>query len=198
LPGAVLLAALAVHHHHVRSGVDYVGVFLASGVSWVALPGPGEAALIAASISAAHGHLDLTAVLAIAWAGASAGGTAGWAIGLRGGRGLITAPGPLRRLRLGLIARGDRFYERYGALAVLLTPSWVAGIHHMRASRFLIANALSALIWALSVGIGAYLLGPSISDIVADEGLAGAVAIATLVVVAVVLARRRASRRLSR
>lgn len=198
MPGAVLLAALAVHHHHVRSGVDYVGLFLACGVSWVALPGPGEAALIAASISAAHGHLDLTAVVAIAWAGASAGGAAGWVIGLRGGRGLLTAPGPLRRLRLGLIAGGDRFYERYGALAVLLTPSWVAGIHHMRASRFLLANALSALIWALSIGVGAYLVGPSISDIVADEGLAGTVAIAALVVLAVVLARRRASRRLSR
>jgi len=189
------LTVLAVYHHHVHSGVDYVGVFLASGVSWVALPGPGEAALIAASISAAHGHLDLTAVIAVAWAGAGAGGTAGWMIGVRGGRGLLTAPGPLRHLRLGLISRGDRFYERYGPLAVLFTPSWVAGIHRMRTSRFLLANALSALIWALSIGLGAYLVGPSITDIVADAGLAGGAAVAALVVIAFMLARRRASRR---
>ena len=192
------LAVLAAHPHHVHSGVDYVGVFLAAGVSWVALPGPGEAALVAASISAAHGHLDLTAVVAIAWAGAGAGGTTGWMIGLKGGRGLLTAPGPLYRLRLGLIARGDRFYERYGPLAVLFTPSWVAGIHHMRASRFLLANALSALIWALSIGVGAYLVGPSITDIVADAGLAGGAAAAALLVVGLVLARRRAARRPSR
>jgi membrane protein DedA with SNARE-associated domain len=164
----------------------------------VALPGPGEAALIAASISAAHGHLDLTAVVAIAWAGAGAGGTAGWLIGMKGGRGLLTAPGPLYHLRLGLIARGDRFYERYGPLAVLFTPSWVAGIHHMRTSRFLLANALSALIWALSIGVGAYLVGPSVTDIVADAGLAGGAAVAALVVLAFVLARRRGPRRPSR
>ena len=40
-----------------------------------------------------------------------------------------------------------------------------AGIHRMRWSRFLPANALSALAWALVVGLGAYLLGPSITDI---------------------------------
>ncbi len=159
----------------------------------MALPGPGEAALIAASISAAHGHLDLTAVLAVAWAGASVGGTAGWLIARKGGRGPLTAPGPLHNLRLGLIARGDRFYERYGPIAVLFTPSWIAGIHDMRWSRFLPANALSALIWALSIGVGAYLVGPSITDVVADAGLAGAAVVAVLFVLALALARRRSS-----
>lgn len=190
------LTVLAILHHHARSsGIDYVGVFLASGVSWVALPGPGEAALIAASISAAHGHLDLTAVVAVAWAGAIAGGTVGWMVAMKGGRGLLTAPGPLHQLRLGLIARGDHFYESYGPIAVLLTPSWIAGIHDMRWSRFLPANALSALIWALSIGVGAYLVGPSITDVVADAGLAGAAAVGVLFVLALALARRRSSSR---
>jgi membrane protein DedA with SNARE-associated domain len=182
------LAVLAVLHPRARdSGVDYVGVFLAAGVSWVALPGPGEAALIAAGISAAHGHLDLASVLAVAWAGATAGGTAGWIVGVKGGRGLLTAPGPLHHLRLALIARGDRFYERYGPVAVLFTPSWIAGIHDMRWSRFQPANAISALAWALSVGLGAYLVGPSITDIVADAGLAGGLLIGALFVFAVAL-----------
>lgn len=150
-----MLAVLAVVHPHARgSGVDYIGVFLASAASWAALPGPGEAALIAAGISAAHGHLDLASVVAVAWAGASTGGTAGWIVGVKGGRELLTAAGPLHRLRLALIARGDRFYERYGLVAVLFTPSWIDGIHDMRWSRFLPANAISALTWALSVGLG--------------------------------------------
>ena len=183
------LAVLAVLHPHARgSGVDYVGVFLASAASWVALPGPGEAALIAAGISAAHHHLDLPSVVAVAWAGASLGGTAGWIVGVKGGRGLLTAPGPLHHLRLALIARGDRFYERYGAVAVLFTPSWIAGIHDMRWSRFLPANAISALTWALSVGLGAYLVGPSITDIAADTGLAGGLLVGALFVLALVLA----------
>lgn len=186
-----------VRHVHrfrrVRAGVDYAGIFLAAGVSWVALPGPGEAALVAASISAAHGHLDLTAVIAVAWAGASVGGTTGWMIGMKGGRTLLTAPGVLQRLRLAQIARGDRFYERFGLIAVLFTPSWMAGIHNMRWSRFLLVNALSALIWAISIGAGAYLIGPSITDIVADAGLAGGILAGALLILGVLLVRRRSA-----
>lgn len=189
-PGLPLstLAALAVLHHQTRrSGIDLVDVFLAAGLSWATLPGPGEAALIAASISAAHHHLDLAPVLAVAWAGAIAGANIGWIIGVKGGRELFTAPGWLHRLRLALIARGDRFYERHGLIAVLFTPSWSAGIHNMRWSQFLPANAFSALTWALFVGLGAYLLGPSITDILADVGLAGGSLIGALLVLAVVL-----------
>jgi membrane protein DedA with SNARE-associated domain len=194
LPPSMLVLA-AMHPHTGGSRVDYLGLFLAAVVSWVAVPGPGEAALIAASISAAHHHLDLPSVLAIAWAGAVAGGTAGWLVGLKGGRGLLTAPGPLRHVRLGLIEKGDRFYERFGPLAVLFTPSWIAGIHDMRWSRFLPANAVSGLMWALGIGLGAYLIGPSITDIAADAGLAGGLFIAVLFVVFIVVVRRRRSHR---
>src|ERR1019366_3948527 len=162
-----ILAVLATLHHHAR----------------------------AAGVAAAHGHLDLAAVVAVAWAGAGAGGTAGWIVGLKGGRNLLTATGPLQHLRLALIARGDRFYERYGAIAVLFTPSWIAGIHDMSWSRFLPANALSALVWAASVGVGAYLVGPSIADIVNDAGLAGAALVAALVALTAVLVLRRRRRR---
>jgi membrane protein DedA with SNARE-associated domain len=105
----------------------------------------------------------------------------------------------MHRLRLAMIATGDHFYQRYGTVAVLLTPSWIAGIHNMRASRFLPANAASALVWALSVGLGAYLLGPSITDVVADAGLAGGLLVGALFVLAAVLiVRRRSTNRRSR
>jgi len=188
---------LAVHQTHrfprVRAGVDYVGVFLAAGVSWFTLPGLGEAALVAAGISAAHGHLDLTSVVAVAFLGASLGGMAGWLVGARGGRRLVTAPGVMHGLRLGVVARGDRFYARYGPIAVLFTPSWIAGIHNMRWSRFLIANTLSALIWAVAIGVGADLIGPSITDLVGDAGLAGGIALAVALVVFVALVVWRSS-----
>jgi len=192
------LAIVAAGHHGRGHGVDYLGVFLAAGASWAALPGPGEAALIAAGISAARHHLDLASVLAVAWAGACAGGTAGWILGLKGGRGLLTAPGPLHHLRLALIARGDRFYDRYGPVAVLFTPPWVAGLHSMRWSRFVPANAVAGLGWTLSIGLGAYLLGPSITDIVADVGLAGGSLLGALAVVAVVVVLRRRAKLRSR
>lgn len=189
-----LLALLAVLHHHAHdSAIDYAVIFLAAVASWAGIPGPGEAALIAAGISAAHGHLDLALVVAVAWLGASAGGAAGWFVGVKGGRGLLTRAGPLRHLRVSLIAGGDLFYERYGWIAVLFTPSWVAGIHHMHWPRFLIANTVSALIWALAVGVGAYLLGPSVADIVSDTGFAGALVIAAVFVLTVAIVMRRRS-----
>lgn len=182
-----------------RARADYAGVFLAAALSWVALPGLGEAALIAAGISARHGHLDLAAVVAVAFAGASLGGMAGWLIGVRGGRRLLTAPGLLLRLRLAMVARGDRFYERYGPIAVLFTPSWMAGIHNMRWSRFLVLNTLSALAWAVAFGVGADLIGPSITDLVADAGIAGALVLAgVLIVLAALLVRRLSARRRTR
>jgi membrane protein DedA with SNARE-associated domain len=191
------LAVLAVLHPHGRPlGVDYFGVFLAAAASWAAaLPGPGEAALVAAGISAAHGRLDLASVLAVAWAGAATGGTVGWIVGVKGGRELLTAPGPLLQLRLALIAKGDRFYERYGPVAVLFTPAWIAGIHQMRWLRFLAPNAISALMWALLFGLGAYFAGPSITEVAGDAGLAGGLLIAALLVIAVVLVIRRRFRK---
>jgi membrane protein DedA with SNARE-associated domain len=188
------LAVAAVAHRH-GHGVDYLGLYVACVLSWAAFPGPGEAALIAAGISAANHHLGLAPVLGVAWAGAFSGGTAAWIVGLKGGRGLLTVRGPFHRARLSMIARGDRFYERFGPLAVLFTPAWIAGVHDMRWSRFLPAIAASAVMWAVAIGVGAYLVGPSITDIAADAGLAGAILVVLLFVVTVVLFRRRRSQR---
>jgi membrane protein DedA with SNARE-associated domain len=194
------LAAIAALHLHARGpGIDYIGVLVASFASWVGLPGPGEAALVAAGISAGHHHLDITALIALAWLGATAGGMVGWFVGLHGGRGVLTSPGPLHRLRLGVIARGERFYDRYGLIAVLFTPSWVAGIHNMRVSRYAPANAVSALLWALGWGLAAYYVGPSITDVIADAGSARwLIVIGVVVSVAAVALIRHQRRRRSR
>jgi membrane protein DedA with SNARE-associated domain len=187
--------ALAVHlHHHARGPRgDYVGLALAAVASWAGVPGPGEAALVTAGILAAHHHLDIASAVAVAWLGATVGGTAGWLVGLKAGRTVLSAPGPLYRVRLAALARGDRFYERFGAIAVFLTPSWVAGINGMRASRFLPANAAAALVWAVLVGGGAYLVGPSVLDVIGDFGIVSTIVVAGLVVGAVVGIRRRRS-----
>ncbi len=193
---AIPALLLAVLHHHVRgpSG-DYAGLCLAAVASWGGLPGPGEAALIAAAILAAHHHLDIVSVIAVAWLGATAGGIVGWLVALKAGRAAITIRGPLLRARLAALERGDRFFARYGPLAVFVTPSWVAGIHGMRTSRYLPANALAALSWAVGIGLGGYYVGPSIIDLVGDAGLAGGAAIGLVVVIAAALGLRRRYRR---
>ncbi len=186
------LAVLHIHIHARGPGIDYVGVLLAAVASWAGLPGPGEALLIAAAIAAAHHHLDLTPVIALAWIGATTGGMVGWIVGLKAGRGVLTAPGPLHHTRMVLTASGDRFYARYGVIAVLFTPSWVAGIHRMRASRYVPVNAISALVWAGAIGLAAYWLGPAVTDVASDEGLAAWLVVgALLVVFGLLLLRRR-------
>lgn len=196
------LLELAVHHHRFHGPhLDYVGVGLAAFVSWAGISGPGEAALIAAGIAAAKGKVDLESMLAVGWLGAAAGGTAGWLLGLKGGRAVLTAKGPLRRTRERILRSGDRFYERYGALAVYFAPSWMAGINGMRARRFLPINAAACLVWALLVGLGAYFAGPHIVDFLGDLGVAGLVGLgalgAALALARLVRMRRRRAKRVS-
>jgi len=174
--------------------VDYAGVAVAALAGWAGVPGPGEAALVTAAVLAARHRLDIGSVLAAAWIGATVGGMVGWLVGWRAGRAVLTAPGPLLRLRLRALERGERFYSRYGALGVYLMPSWVAGIHRMHWSRFVPYNAISAVVWALIVGLGSFLVGPAITDLANDVGTAGLVLLGLVVLGSGLVAWRRRSR----
>jgi membrane protein DedA with SNARE-associated domain len=194
---AVVFAVHIRHHLHGPAG-DYLGLAAAAVASWAGVPGPGEAALITAGILAAHHHIDIAEAVVVAWMGATAGGTVGWLVGLRAGRAVVAAPGPLYNVRMSALERGDRFYERFGPIAVFFTPSWVAGIHGMRARRFLPANAIAALVWALVVGVGAYFAGPPIVELVSDLGLLSGIVVGCLVVAAAAGAFLHRSRRARR
>lgn len=196
----VLVLGLALHiHHHFRGPpIDYVGLVLASGASWVGVPGPGEPLLIAAGVFAARGRLDLGSVLLVAWAGATVGGMIGWVIGMIAGRRLLTAPGPLHRTRLNAVARGDEIFKRVPVIAIILAPSWISGIHRVRTALYLPVNALSAAIWACFIGLGAYFVGPTVIDLVDDVGWVMGGGLALLVLSAVLLEVRRRRRRRAR
>lgn len=201
-------AAIHVHthpvhhhfHHHRFSGspVGYAGLAAAAVASWLGLPGPGEPLLIAAGILAAKNKLDIASVLLVAWVCATAGGVGGWLIGLKFGRRLLSTRGPLQKFRRAAMVRGDRIFERYPVLAIILTPSWVAGIHRVRSALYQPVNVVSALVWAVGIGLGSYYAGPPVLDIVSDMGNAAWVALVVLIVAVVleeVIRRRRARRR---
>jgi membrane-associated protein len=190
------IAAPHVRHHLQGPSVGYIGIGLAAAASWAGVPGLGEVGLIAGGVLAARGRLDLAELLVVAWLGAMVGGVTGWAIGRRAGQALLTAPGPLRRQRVTAVERGERFFTRFGVLAVYFAPSWVAGSTGLRAARFIPANALSAAIWSCMLGVGAYAIGPPIADVVGDIGLIGPIALGALAVavIAYTLTRRQLSR----
>jgi len=194
----LLLLALHIFHHEVsRAQIDYFALALGAFASWAGIPGPGEPLLIAAAIIAARHKLDITPVLIWAWVGATAGGIVGWWVGRVAGRSVMTAPGPLRQLRLNAVARGEEVFQRLTVIAILLAPSWVAGIHRAGTVIYLTTNALSAVAWAVGIGLGAYYVGPAVIDVLDDVGTATAIGLVVLVVLAIgfELRRRRRHRR---
>jgi membrane protein DedA with SNARE-associated domain len=189
------LILLALLHHVPAANIDYAALALGAFASWAGVPGPGEPLLIAAAIVAAQHKLDLTPVLIWAFVGAVLGGTAGWVFGRVAGRSVMTAPGPLRKLRLRAVERGEEVFERLTVIAILLAPSWVAGIHRAGTGVYLITNTVSALAWAVGIGLGAYYAGPPVLDVLADVGTATVIGLVLLVLVAVGLEVGRRRRR---
>jgi membrane protein DedA with SNARE-associated domain len=193
----VLAIALRIHHHFKGPPIDYAGLAAASAASWIGVPGPGEPVLIAAGIFAAKHKLDIATVIVIAWAGATAGGMGGWLIGMKAGRTLLTARGPLQRLRLAAVARGDEVFGRIPIIAILLTPSWIAGIHRVGPAVYIPTNALGAAAWAAGIGLGAFYLGPPVVDLVQDLGVVVSIGLGVLIAVGIgagVVRRRRTAR----
>lgn len=195
-----ILALLHLHVHHFHGPpFDYGALALACAASWIGVPGPGEPVLIYAGVLAARHKLDIVEVVLVAWVAATAGGVIGWMIGLKGGRAVVVAPGPFQSFRIGAVRRGDQIFNRYAVIAVLITPSWIAGIHKVRGAIYHPTNVISALAWAAGLGFGAYLIGPAVLDFFTDVGLiTGIVTVAVivgLVVLEIVWRRRRRIRR---
>jgi membrane protein DedA with SNARE-associated domain len=191
----VLSEALHFFHHIHGAAVDYVGVGVASFASWAGLPGPGESVLIATGVLAARHHLDITPVILWATIGANLGGIAGWLLGMKAGRAVLTRPGPLYRVRRRAAARGDEVFHRLEVVAILLAPSWVAGIHRAQARLFLPINGLSALAWSVGFGLASYYAGPPVLEFASDFGAVGTIALVALIGLAVGLEIYRRVRR---
>ena len=154
--------------------------------------------LIAAGVLAAKHRLDLATVLVVAWAAATLGGIVGWLIGRHAGRTLMTAGGPLHHFRLGAVKRGDEVFTRYPVVAILLTPSWVAGMHRGHTWAYQAINAASAAAWALGIGLAAYFVGPSVIEFVDDVGVVTTVGLVALIAAVVAIELRRRNRRRAR
>ena len=200
-----MIATLHVHlhflHHLKGATIDYVGLAVAACVSWIlGIIGPGEPVLVAAGVFAAKHKLDISPVIFWAWIGATVGGVIGWLLGMKLGRAVLTAPGPLRQLRINSANHGERLFKRREIWAIVLTPPWVAGINRSRALLYLPVNTVSALLfWAIPLGLGAYFAGPPILDFFDDAGVflsAGLiVGAASIVGLEIARRRRRAARR---
>jgi len=176
----------------------YVALFVLIAVESSGVPVPGETALITAGVLASKGDAQIEIVVLLAALAAILGDNVGYAIGRSGGRRLLERPGWFEHRRHQILEHGEPFFERHGPPAVFLgrwvaglriAAAWLAGINRMPWRRFLFWNALGGIAWAASVGMLAYLLGPTAERIFRTVGIAG-VALVAVVVLGFLLVRR--------
>jgi len=186
---AMLAAILNVEHLVKVSGYPLLFVLVMGESSGV--PIPGETALIAASVLASKGTLQIELVIAIAAVGAIVGDNIGYLIGRKGGRWVLERPGRFHRQRLEVLATGEPFFERHGPKAVFfgrfvlglrVFASWLAGATQMPWRSFLLWNALGGICWAVIIGTIAYVLGTSAGNVLEAFGLWGLIALVIAIV----------------
>lgn len=169
----------------VAGQLGYVVLPVAVAVESAGVPVPGEATLIAAAVLAAHGQMDIYAVVALATLGAIAGDNVGYLLGQRLGRRALVARGPARRLRRRALDAAAALFARYGGGAVFagrfvgvgrIAIAWLAGADRMAWRRFAAWNAAGSAAWAVIVGGAAYLLGSAGAHWIALAGIVIALA----------------------
>ena len=110
------------------------------------------------------------------------------------------------RIRPDHLARAELFFARHGDKAILVArfvlglrtwASMLAGMARMPFWRFQLFSAAGGLAWAAAIGVAGYLLGsnlPLLETIIRAIGIGGLVFL-VVIVLALVLAQERATRR---
>ncbi len=160
-----IAAALQPYLDQYGYGAVFVAIFLED----FGLPVPGETMLIAGSLLAARGTLDIVSLLATAWVAAVAGDNVGYLIGRVGGRRLVFRYGQRFLITPERMQYVEGFFRRHGGEAVVAFARFfailrqlngiAAGIARMPWQRFLFFNALGAALWVGLWGTLFYAIG---------------------------------------
>jgi membrane protein DedA with SNARE-associated domain len=140
--------------------LDNYGYLAVAGLVFVedfGIPVPGETVLIAASVYAGVGRMNIVAVGLIAVAAAALGDNLGYLIGRTGGRALALRYGKYVGLTAQRLDHAEAFFERHGGKVVTVARfleglrqanGIIAGITGMRWLKFGAYNLLGAALWA--------------------------------------------------
>ena len=203
LPGFLNSLAGPLNH------LGYWAVLLFVVLEDFGIPVPGETVLIAASVYAGAGRLNVVVVGLIGFAAAVTGDNIGFAIGHYGGRALVLRWGRYVRLTEERLDKAEVFFNHHGAWIITVARfieglrqanGIIAGTTGMRWLRFLVFNALGAALWVGTwVSLG-YLAGSHIGTIYHYIGeystyllIALAVLLASYIAWRVLRRRRRAA-----
>ena len=183
----------------------YLVVFLFVGLESVGLPLPGETALIAAGVYAGTTHHLVVGVVALVAAVAAVlGDNVGYLLGRHGGSRLVARFGRRVGLTPARLKVGRYLFARHGGkvvfvgrfVTVLRTfTAFFAGLNGMGRSRFVLANAVGGVLWAVVCAFGAYALGNAATG-VGTFLLVGGIAVTASAAVTVAVALKHSMRRL--
>jgi membrane protein DedA with SNARE-associated domain len=162
---------------------EYLLLFVFVAIMGAGIPGPGDAALIAAGTLAGEGRLNAGVVLATAAAAWMLGSVAGYEIGVHGGRQLLDHPGRLEKSRRKLLAKGDRAFGRYTFVASVTMPAFVSGIFRVRLPVFVMGALAAGVGWiGMYVGLS-YFLGAEIAERIGNAGSKVVLGVVVVVVI---------------
>jgi len=171
LPGFLQsLGPLITDHGYLAVG----GVLLLEAI---ALPVPGETVLLTAAIYAGAGRLNVYVVIVVGTIATFLGSFIGYLIGRTGGRALITRYGRYVGLNARRFAAAEAFFQRQGAKIVVFARfidglrqanGIIAGTSGMAWQRFLIFNAIGAVVWVTTWTLVGDLAGSHVETIYND------------------------------
>lgn len=198
LPGFLQTLAPVLDHW------GYLSVGFLLFVEDFGVPAPGETVLIAASVYAGAGRLNVVVVGVVGFLAAMIGDNVGYAIGHFGGRALALRWGKYVFLTEERLDKAEHFFTRHGGKVVTVARfieglrqanGIIAGITGMPWLRFLAFNSLGAALWVgcwTSVG---YLAGNNITTIYDDINRYALYVLGAIVVIVVLLILRRLRKR---
>jgi membrane protein DedA with SNARE-associated domain len=149
---------------------EYIIFFVLVVSTGAGVPGPGDAAMIAAGALAGEGRLNIGVVLVMSIAGWMLGSLIGYEIGLRGGRRLLEHPGRLEKRRRKMLAKGDKAFAGHNFIASVTMPAYVSGIFRVRLPVFTAGALVSGSFFiVMYVGIS-YFLGAEVAKRIGNSG----------------------------
>jgi membrane protein DedA with SNARE-associated domain len=167
------MEAVTLHHylrevHPYLDRYGYGAVFVTVFMEGFGVPAPGQTMIMAGGLLASRGQMDIGLLLLVAWGAAVIGDNIGFAIGHYGGRRLVLRQGSRIGVRQARLQRVEGFFRSYGGIVVVLARFFdvlrqlngvVAGTMGMHWWRFLIYNALGGTLWVGAWGLGMYIAG---------------------------------------
>lgn len=176
------------------------------GLESLGIPLPGEIVLVSAALlSSQHGDVNPIVLGVCATAGAVVGDSIGYAIGRKGGRGLLEKMGRKfpRHFGPAHVATAERSFEKWGMWAVFfgrfiallrIFAGPLAGVLHMPYWKFLTANFLGGVVWAGGTTAVIYYVGVVAEDWLKRFSYVGLAAAVLIGLASMLIVKRRAAK----